>query len=247
MEADMLPRLGLIVPPAAGEVPPEGPALYAGRAEFIARGLGLAEISNRGYNAVIDRVAALAADLAANGAQALSLMGTSLSFYRGGSANDELKQVMAQASGLPCTTMSDAVVGGLRTVDATRVAVATAYIDEVNRQLDAFLRESGFVPTALRGLSISDVKAVGEVGTAVLVDLCKRVWREHEGADAILISCGGLRTLEASRQVEAELGVPVISSSPAGFWDLMRTAGLPAHSQGHGALFDADESAAHSA
>lgn len=236
----MLPHLGLIVPPAAGEVPPEGPALYAGRANFSARGLGLAEISNRGYDAVIDRVAALAAELAAAGAQALSLMGTSLSFYRGGRANEELKQVMAQGSGLPCTTMSDAVVRGLHAVGARRVAVATAYIDEVNRQLDAFLRESGFAPTALRGLSITDVQAVGEVGTAVLVDLCRSVWRAQPGAEAILISCGGLRTLDAARQVEAELGVPVVSSSPAGFWDLMRTAGRPAHSEGNGRLFEAE-------
>ena len=236
----MLPQLGLIVPPAAGEVPPEGPALYAGRAAFRARGLGLAEISNRGYDAVIDRVATLAAELAAGGAQALSLMGTSLSFYRGGQANEDLKRVMTLASGLPCTTMSDAVVRGLHAVGAKRVAVATAYIDEVNRQLDAFLRESGFTPTALRGLSITGVKEVGEVGTDVLVDLCRSVFEAQPGADAILISCGGLRTLEAARQVEAELGVPVVSSSPAGFWDLMRTAGLPAHAAGNGRLFEAE-------
>lgn len=235
----VLPKLGLIVPPAAGDVPPEGPALYAGRVDFVARGLGLAEISNRGYDAVIDRVATLAAELAAGGVQALSLMGTSLSFYRGGQANEDLKRVMTTASGLPCTTMSDAVVRGLRAVGARRVAVATAYIDEVNRQLDAFLRESGFTPTALRGLSITGVKEVAEVGTAVLVDLCRKVFEAAPGADAILISCGGLRTLEAARQLEAELGVPVVSSSPAGFWDLMRTARLPAHSEGHGRLFEA--------
>jgi len=236
----MLAQLGLIVPPAAGEVPPEGPALYAGRAAFSARGLGLAEISNRGYDAVIDRVATLAAELAAGGAQALSLMGTSLSFYRGGQANEELKRVMTLASGLPCTTMSDAVVRGLRAVGARRVAVATAYIDEVNRQLDAFLRESGFSPTALHGLSITGVKEVGDVGTTTLVDLCRSVFEAQPGAEAILISCGGLRTLEAARRVEAELGVPVVSSSPAGFWDLMRTAGLPAHAAGNGRLFEAE-------
>ena len=157
----MLPQLGLIVPPAAGDVPPEGPALYAGRAAFRARGLGLAEISNRGYDAVIDRVATLAAELAADGAQALSLMGTSLSFYRGGQANEELKRVMTLASGLPATTMSDAVVRGLRAVGARRVAVATAYIDEVNRQLDAFLRESGFTPTALQPVVLPMPLALG--------------------------------------------------------------------------------------
>ncbi|MGB3070589.1 MAG: aspartate/glutamate racemase family protein [Ottowia sp.] len=234
----MLPHLGLIVPPSDGAVPPEGAALYTGRAHFSARGLGLSEISNRGYNAVIDRVAALARELADAGALALSLMGTSLSFYRGGQANEALKQTMAQASGLPCTTMSDAVVHGLRSMNAQRVAVATAYIDEVNQQLKAFLSESGFTPTAVRGLSITDVQAVGEVPPSVLADLCREVYRAQPGADAILISCGGLRTLAATRLVEAELGVPVVSSSPAGFWDLMRTAGLPAHSAGHGRFFD---------
>ncbi|MET4577643.1 aspartate/glutamate racemase family protein [Ottowia thiooxydans] len=233
-----LAHLGLIVPPADGAVPPEGAALYAGRAQFSARGLGLAEISNRGYNAVIDRVAELARELADAGALALSLMGTSLSFYRGGRANEDLKRTMAQASGLACTTMSDAVVNGLRRMNAQRVAVATAYIDEVNHQLDAFLRESGFSPTVVRGLSITDVQAVADVPPAVLADLCREVYRAQPGADAILISCGGLRTLAATQLVEAELGVPVVSSSPAGFWDLMCTAGLPAHSQGHGRLFE---------
>ena len=239
MDAMDLPHLGLIVPPAAGEVPPEGPALYAGRVRVSARGLGLAEISNRGYDAVIDRVVQLARALAADGVRAISLMGTSLSFYRGGRANEALKQAMAQATGLPCTTMSDAVVDGLRSVGATRVAIATAYIDEVNRQLDAFLRDGGFTPTALRGLAITDVHAVGDVATPVLLALCREVYRAQPGAEAILISCGGLRTLEAARLAEAELGVPVVSSSPAGFWDLMRVAGLPAHSPGQGRLFEA--------
>ena len=36
------PHLGLIVPPAAGAVPVDGPLLYGERIRFSARGLGLA-------------------------------------------------------------------------------------------------------------------------------------------------------------------------------------------------------------
>ncbi len=236
------PCLGLVVPPRAGEVPSDGPALYGDRVRFIARGLGLAEISTRGYEEVIDRVVELAVDLAANGARAISLMGTSLSFYRGAAFNDELEAEMAHRTGLPCTTMSHAIVRGIRALGISRVAVATAYIDEVNDRLATYLEASGISATTIQGLAISGVDAVAQVPTEALVRLCVEVHRARPGADGILISCGGLLTLDAIRIVEARLGVPVVSSSPAGFWDLMRVAGLDSRSPGNGQLFALDHS-----
>ena len=232
-----VPHLGLIVPPAAGAVPVDGGQLYGDRIRFSALGLGLGEISTRGYTEVIDTVVEKAVALKAEGVSAVSLMGTSLSFFRGAAFNRELQAEMARATGLPCTTMSNAIVGGLRHLGVRRVAVATAYIDEVNAQLRRYLEDSGFEPLALEGLAISDVQAVGQVPTQVLVDLCLRVFDAQPGADGILISCGGLVTLDAVREVEARLSVPVVSSSPAGFWDLVRTAGLDARAPGWGRLF----------
>lgn len=231
------PHLGLIVPPAAGAVPVDGPLLYGDRIRFTAKGLGLGEISTRGYTEVIDSVIGKALELKAEGASAVSLMGTSLSFFRGVAFTRQLQREMAQATDLPCTTMSDAIVAGLRHLKVRRVAVATAYIDEVNTQLRTYLEQSDFEPLALEGLAISDVQAVGQVSTEVLVDLCLKVFEDQPGADGLLISCGGLVTLDAVREVEARLQVPVVSSSPAGFWDLVRTAGLDARSPGQGRLF----------
>ncbi|WP_440533648.1 aspartate/glutamate racemase family protein [Variovorax sp. YR566] len=231
------PHLGLIVPPAAGEVPVDGPLLYGDRIRFSARGLGLGEISTRGYTEVIDSVVEKALALKDEGASAVSLMGTSLSFFRGAAFNRQLEAEMARATGLPCTTMSNAIVNGLRHLKVRRVAVATAYIDEVNVHLRKYLEQSDFEPLALEGLSISDVQAVGKVPTRELVGLCVKVFEAQPGADGILISCGGLVTLDAVREVEARLQVPVVSSSPAGFWDLVRTAGLDARSPGWGRLF----------
>ena len=232
-----LPHLGLIVPPAAGAVPVDGPLLYGERIRFSALGLGLGEISTRGYTEVIDSVVEKAVALKAEGVSAVSLMGTSLSFFRGADFNAQLQAEMARATGLPCTTMSNAIVGALRQLGVRRVAVATAYIDEVNAHLRRYLEQSGFELLALQGLAISDVQAVGQVPTQVLVDLCLRVFDAQPGADGILISCGGLVTLDAVREVEARLQLPVVSSSPAGFWDLVRTAGLDARSAGQGRLF----------
>jgi arylmalonate decarboxylase len=235
--AKSLPHLGLIVPPAAGAVPVDGALLYGDRIRFSARGLGLAEISTRGYTEVIDAVVGKAVELADDGVEAISLMGTSLSFFRGAGFNRALQAEMTRATNLPCSTMSNAVVDGLRSLGLRRLAVATAYIDEVNLQLRRYLEESGFEAQRLEGLSISDVQAVGTVPTQVLVELGLRVFAASPGADGILISCGGLVTLDAVRKLEATTGVPVVSSSPAGFWDLVRCAGLDPRSPDHGRLF----------
>ena len=232
------PCIGLVVPPRHGEVPSDGAALYGGRVRFIARGLGLGEISTRGYEEVIDQVVELAAELAGAGAQAISLMGTSLSFFRGAAFDAELEAEMTRRTGLPCTTMSHAIVRGLRVLGLGRIAVATAYIDEVNERLVAYLAASGIVATHVRGLAITGVREVAAVPTATLVALCEEVFAADPSADGVLISCGGLLTLEAIRIVEARLGVPVVSSSPAGFWDVVRVAGLDARSPGNGRLFE---------
>lgn len=236
--SDASPCIGLIVPPRAGEVPSDGPALYGDSVRFIARGLGLGEISTRGYEQVIDHVVELAAELAGEGAQAVSLMGTSLSFYRGARFNEQLEAEMAARTGLPCTTMSNAILRGLRMLGLQRVAVATAYIDDVNERLVAYLSASDVVATTVKGLAITGVDAVARVPTEALVALCEDVWRAAPASDGILLSCGGLLTLDAVAIVENRLGVPVVSSSPAGFWDAMRTARLDSRLSGRGRLFE---------
>ena len=45
------------------------------------------------------------------------------------------------------------------------------------------------------------------------------------GADGLLISCGGLRTLPVERPLEESLGMPVVSSAVAGAWAAARLAG----------------------
>lgn len=229
--------IGLIVPPGHGQVPQDGPMLYGERVRFIARGLGIAGVSPEGFAPVIDTVLDRARELEAAGAEAISLMGTSISFYRGPEFTESLRAAMQEATGVPCTTMSHAIVAALRHLGIRRVAVATSYIDELNDKLVAYLTHAGFTVTAIEGMSIVGVKEVGEVSTQSLVDLSKKVFARDPSADGVFISCGGLLTLDAIRQLEQELALPVTASSPAGFWDVVRLAGLDPASSGFGRLF----------
>lgn len=220
------PLLGLIVPPAAGLVPPEGPQMYPGL-DFIAEGLALASVDQQGYDQVIDHVVDAAHRLASRGAQAISLMGTSLSFYRGSDFNSHLTERLREATGLPCTTMSNAILRGLHASGIERVAVASSYIDDVNQRLAGFLKENGIEAVCSHGLGVTEVSAMARISTQELVDLCLKSWELAQGqAQGILLSCGGLVSLEAVCIVEKRLDTTVVSSSPAGFWDLVATAGL---------------------
>jgi len=237
MTLETRPCIGLVVPPGAGQVPDDALHLYGERVNFIARGLGIGGVSPEGFAPVVDRIVDLARELRDAGASAISLMGTSISFYRGAAWTEQLRQAMEDACGLPCTTMSHAVVRSLQALGVRRVAVATSYIDELNQRLVEHLTVSGFEVTAIEGLGITGVRDVGEVSASTLIALAERVVARDRRADGVFISCGGLQTHDVIEALEARLGLPASASSPAGFWDVMRLAGQDPRASGFGRLF----------
>lgn len=239
------PVIGMIVPPAAGEVPPEAYGLYPEGVRFVARGLALDRMAMDNYATAIERIRDVSRQLHQDeGAQALSLMGTSLSFFRGGAFNDELVRIMQDETGLPATTMTNSVRDALHALGAIRIAVGTAYSDEVNAKLHQFLVGAGFEVTALTGMGIVGVDDVLRIGPEDVTSLGLRAFDMAEGpVDALFISCGGLPALHLSDSLEDRLGAPVVASSTAGVWAAVRMLGIPGTSPKLGALARTDVSA----
>jgi arylmalonate decarboxylase len=230
------PVLGLIFPPLNRPVPEEGLIMYPSGVKFLVEGLGLESLTPEGYDKVIDRIKPAAEKLASRGAKAITLMGTSLSFYKGAAFNQQLTDTIKRATGLPATTMSTAVVEGLKTVGGRRLAVATAYNDEVNARLTAFLKESGFEVLKLKGLGIVDMDAVTRVTEPELLKFSVGVHESAREANAMLVSCGGLRTLEILAPLEQQTHVPAVSSTPHALRAGVRLLGLSGKVQGFGTL-----------
>ena len=230
------PLLGLIAPPADYPVPPEGLALYDSTIRFTVVALGLKTMTPAGYDSVIDKIVPAAVELKNRGAVAIDLLGTSLTFYRGAAFNEKLLNDIRKATGLKATSMSTAVIDGLKTVGAKRIAVATAYNEEVNRRLNVFLGESGFEVLAMKGLGIEAIGDAGKVTQPELQKFSADVFKQAPKADALLVSCGGLRTLEILAPLEKETRVPVVSSLPHSLWAGMRLLGLNVKAPGYGKL-----------
>jgi arylmalonate decarboxylase len=132
--------------------------------------------------------------------------------------------------------MSNGVIDGLKSVGARRVAVATAYNDEVNARLKAFLLEHGIEPLVVTGMGLEAMTDVDKVTQKQLEDFVARVHASAPKADSLLVSCGGLRTLELIAPLEKRTGVPVISSMPHGLWAGARLVGLSGAAPGYGRL-----------
>jgi arylmalonate decarboxylase len=230
------PALGMIFPPMNRPVPEEGLIMYPTGVTFLVEGLGLESMTPEGYDKVIDRIKPAAEKLASRGAQAIALMGTSLTFYKGAAFNQQLTDTIKRATGLPANTMSTAVVEGLKAVGGRKLAVATAYNDEVNARLTVFLKESGFEVVKLKGLGITDMDSPSKVTEPELLKFSADVYASARGANAMLVSCGGLRTLEILAPLERQTHVAAVSSTPHALRAGVRLLGLSGKVSGFGTL-----------
>jgi arylmalonate decarboxylase len=143
---------------------------------------------------------------------------------------------VSKATGLPATTQSAGLLDGLRTANAKRVAVATAYTDTVTGRLKAFLEEHGFVVTAARGLGFEQIPE-GAATQEILHKLGVDAYAGSNKADALVVSCGALRTLDLIVPLENQIKVPVVSSTPHGLMNGVRLLGVSPRVQGFGMVF----------
>jgi len=237
LEAANEPALGLIFPPKDYPIPPDAKRLYPSGVEFLGDGVGLpGGMTVEGYEEAIPRVIPVAQALAQRGAKVISVFGSSITFYKGAKFNQDLTDRVTKATGLPATTQSNGLIDGLRTVNAKRVAVATAYTDVVTGRLKVFLEEHGFEVTSAKGLGYERIPE-GAATQEILFNLGADAYANSKKADALVVSCGALRTLDLIVPLENKIKVPVVSSTPHGLMNGVRLLGVSPRAQGFGMVF----------
>ena len=231
------PALGLIFPPLNYPIPPDAKLLYPTGVQFLGDGVGLpGGMTLAGYDEAIPRVLPKAEALAKRGAKVISVFGSSLTFYKGATFHEDLMKQVTKATGLPATTQSNGLLDGLRTANAKRVALATAYTDIVTGRLKIFLEEYGFEVTSAKGLGFESIPD-GAATFDILYKLGADAYAASKKADALVVSCGRLSTLELIVPLENHIKVPVVSSTPHGLMNGVRMLGLSPRAKGYGMVF----------
>lgn len=133
------------------------------------------------------------------------------------------------------TCIVTCVVEALRELGARRIVVGTPYLDEINTLEAAFLTDKGFDVLDIQGLNLKTGVEFGRVTPAYWKEFALEI--DRSDADAIFLSCSGIRALEVVGEIEKSAGKPVITSNQAQFWSCLRRAGIPDQIEGYGQIF----------
>ena len=159
---------------------------------------------------------------------------TSGTFIKGLDWERSLVKRIEKIVGCPAITTSSAMVGALTTLGVTSVAVATPYIDSVNREEKKFLEENGLRVPVIKGLQIIEAEPLRTTTSETIYELTAGL--NSTEVDGFFISCTNLRSMEVIERLEEDLGKPVTSSTQATLWAVLRKIHYPDKISGYGRL-----------
>ena len=152
---------------------------------------------------------------------------------------NSLPDELTARTGVKAVTTSASIITALKTLGVTRLSVATPYADRLNEHETHFLEENGFVVDKLVGLGIGangpqEYVRIAETPIEQVAAHARAAF--VPGSEALLITCTDFPTLPLVEQLEAVLGVPVVTSNQATFWAMLRVAGIDDRLAGLGQL-----------
>lgn len=157
------------------------------------------------------------------------------SFVLGPKGNAELCDKLSEITGgLPCITATTAMVDGLNAVGAKRVAVLSPHPPEIAKKLKEYLEESGFEVPCLLALGL-DLPAINNTAPGDIYRYVKSM--DLSKADAIFIAATNFRAIDVIEAIEADMGLPVVSSNQVVMWTALRQLGVADKPEGYGRLW----------
>ncbi|MDI3421354.1 maleate cis-trans isomerase family protein [Streptomyces luteolus] len=182
-----------------------------------------------------ERLAASVEELRLSGAEAVVWACTSGSFVFGWDGAHEQVRDLAKSAGLPASSTSFAFAHAAREIGAERVAIAATYPEDVAEHFVSFLRAAGIEVVAMRGSGIITAAEVGTWGYAEVLALARA--GDHPDAGAVLLPDTALHTAAHVRDLEKELGKPVLTANQVTVWEGLRLADRRVNAPALGALF----------
>ncbi|SLN32255.1 Arylmalonate decarboxylase [Roseovarius albus] len=138
------------------------------------------------------------------------------------------------APGAQTTTLAGAVRKALAAMGAQKIVLGSPYVAELNTNVATYLEGAGFTVLEAHGMGLNYDTEMIRVAPEYIADYARAI--DRPDADAVLLSCGALRSIDVVDAIEQELGKPVICSNQAMLWDCLRLAGVDDKLSGLGRL-----------
>lgn len=164
---------------------------------------------------------------------------TSATLTHGPAFDRDLAKRIKARSGAETVTAAGALVLACQTLDVTRIGFASPYVPQINDMAVEFLGDMG-IDTVHRSevTETLDNTGQGAMTPEDVFNLGRQA--DHRDAQAVVLSCTDMRSVEVIDRMEQSLGKPVITSNQALAFAAMRAIDINKPCPGYGQLLSED-------
>jgi maleate isomerase len=159
---------------------------------------------------------------------------TASSIVQGHAFDENLRSEIAHVAGAPATTATDSIFAACHALGLKRVTAISPYSEAVDAAEHRFFAAGGVECVAGAHLGITDGFSLAEPEPAAILDLALSAWDPQ--SDGLIAACLNFRSHPIIETLEARIGKPVVTSTQAVLWRLLRLAGVKTPIAGFGRL-----------
>ena len=143
-------------------------------------------------------------------------------------------QIRKGRSDVEVVTPIGAAIAAFEACNVTRISLLTPYTEDVTGAMTAFIADKGIEVLNFAYFDLVDDQIMAQVTPDSIHDAA--VEMIHPDAEAVFVSCTGIRTAETVNRLEETLGKPVFCSNQCMFWQSLRISGYDKPIPGFGRL-----------
>ena len=159
---------------------------------------------------------------------------TASSIVQGHAFDERLRGEIRHIAGVPATTATDSIFAACRALGLRQVTAISPYIEAVDAAEQRFFAEGGIETVASAHLGIAEGFRLAEPEPDAILGLSLSAWDPQ--SDGLIAACLNFRSHPIIDALEARIGKPVVTSTQAVLWHLLRLAGVDTLIHGYGRL-----------
>jgi maleate isomerase len=143
-------------------------------------------------------------------------------------------QINQSQPGVPVVTPMTAAFKAFAHLQVSKISLLTPYRQDVSDLMAEYMIDHGFSVLNSQSFLLPNSSDLQRLSTDSIMAGAKETC--HEDADALFLSCTGIRALDVIEQLEDEFQKPVLTSNQCMFWECLQHCGYSGSISGFGEL-----------
>ena len=229
-------RIGYLSP-SVFETPSDWDLILPAGFTIVSSGLNVQAHTDAEFNKAIDALGAGLGIFKAEECDAILMGGITLGTQRGYAAEREVVRKLSQQVGLPVSTAMNATVEALKYLELKTTVIATAYKESINQAVKKYYEDGGVKVLAIRGLEVAKPVDQVKLPDYSSYKVARELFRQYPEVDSLLLQ-GRWRTVGYVQELENDTQRPVVASTAASLWWVLKILGMKIPITGFGRLLN---------